>query len=151
MKYFNACLLAVVLLMLSACAASGPGYTAVHEAIPALDPAKGRIFFYRLNPVLAANSAATPIVLNDREVGESRKGGFFFVDMDPGPVSVSTETEVSKKLSFAVVAGQIRYVRTSTSLGFFMNRVYPELVDRQTGETELAETVYLGRAAARNR
>ena len=57
---------------------------------------------------------------------------------------VSTSTEVEKKLSFTLDPGQTRYVRTVVGLGFFVGRVYPELVDDATGQKEIEEASYIG-------
>lgn len=151
MKYTLPFAVTIISLVLAGCAANGPAFSEVGSAIPTLNSNKGRIYFYRLNPLLAPNAVATQIFLNGQDVGESRKGGFFFVDVPPGPVAISTETEVIKRLSFSVEAGQVRYVRTSTSFGLLMHRVFPELIEKDLGEKEMAETVYLGRSAARNR
>jgi hypothetical protein len=41
-------------------------------------------------------------------------------------------------------AGQTRYVRTVIGIGFFVGRVYPELVDDATGQKELEDASYIG-------
>jgi len=81
--------------------------------------------------------------LNGVVVGES-KPGVFFVDQAAGNKEVSTSTEVEKKLSFTLDPGQTRYVRTVIGLGFFVGRVYPELVDDATGQKEVEDASYIG-------
>jgi hypothetical protein len=61
-----------------------------------------------------------------------------------GSQEVSTSTEVEKKLTFTLDAGQTRYVRTVIGIGFFVGRVYPELVDDATGQKELEDASYIG-------
>ena len=41
-------------------------------------------------------------LVNGKVAGQSKPGGFFFVDLPPGPVEVSTSTEVEKKLSLTL-------------------------------------------------
>jgi len=84
------------------------------------------------------------IMLNGTVVGDSKPGGFFFVDQAPGAKEVSISTEVEKKLTFTLERGQTRYVRTVIGFGLLVGRVYPELVDNATGEKELEETSYIG-------
>lgn len=136
-----------VALLVSACA-SGPKLAEVRSAIPTLKPDEGRIYFYRPNTMLGA--AVQPAIhLDGQPVGDSKPGGFFFVDAKPGPKNVATSTEVEKKLSFVLEPGQTRYVRTVIGIGLFVGRVYPELVDNSVGEAELKDMSYIGKPLAR--
>jgi len=135
---------ALVLLagMMAGCA-TGPKYEEVRGGFPSLDADKGRIYFYRSsNPF---GSAIQPsVMLNGEKVGDSRPGGFFFVDHPPGNQEVNLTTEVEKKLTFTLDPRQDQYVRMSVGLGFVVYRVYPELVDKKTGEEELKGLSYTG-------
>jgi hypothetical protein len=131
-------------ILISACA-TGPKYHMIKESIPELEANKGRIYFYRANSFVGAGLQPT-IKLNGKGVGKSKPGGFFFVDREPGDMEVSTSTEVEKKLTFKLEAKQTRYVKTSISLGILVGRVYPELVDNEVGEKEIAESSYAGQA-----
>lgn len=134
---------ALLVLLLSACAASGPKLSEMKASMPQLKADAGRIYFYRKSSMLGA--AMQPnIMLNGRVVGESKPGGFFFVDDTPGAKEVATSTEVERKLTFTLERGQTRYVRTAVGMGVVAGRVYPELVDNATGEKELEETGYTG-------
>ncbi len=136
--------LAIVALaiMLAACA-SGPKHAEVAASIPTVSAGEGRIFIYRSNSMLGA--ALQPNVLvNGKVAGESKPGGFFFVNLAPGTVEISTATEVEKKLTFTLDAGQTRYVRTTVGFGLLVGRVYPELVDNTEGAKAIAETSYTG-------
>lgn len=131
--------------LLTACAASGPKMAEVGASIPALKADEGRVYFYRVNSMMGA--AIQPnVVVNGKVAGESKPGGFFFVTLPAGPVEVSTASEVEKKLTFTLEAGQTRYVRTKIGFGLMVGRVYPELVDAAEGAKELAETSYTGPA-----
>lgn len=130
-------------VLLSACA-SGPKLAEVQASIPNLKSDQGRIYFYRSSSIVGA-AIQPSINLNGAVVGDSKPGGFFFVDQAPGPKEVSTTTEVEKKLTFTLEAGQTRYVKTTIGFGVVAGRVYPELVDNATGEKELQETSYIGK------
>ena len=135
-------------IVLSACAASGPKLSEMRSSMPQLRPDQGRIFFYRPSSMLGA--AMQPnIMLNGKVVGESKPGGFFYVDEAAGAKEVSTSTEVERKLTFTLDRGQTRYVRTAVGFGVVAGRVYPELVDNATAEKEIAETSFAGAATAR--
>ncbi len=129
--------------LLAACA-SGPKHAEVQSSIPALKATEGRLYVYRSGSMLGA--AIQPnVVVNGKVAGESKPGGFFFVDLPPGTVEVSTSTEVEKKLTLTLDAGQTRYVRTTIGFGLMVGRVYPELVDNAQGAKEIAETSYIGK------
>lgn len=129
--------------LLTACA-SGPKHAEVQSSIPALKASEGRLYVYRSGSMLGA--AIQPnVFVNGKVAGESKPGGFFFVDLAPGTVEVSTSTEVEKKLSLTLDAGQTRYVRTAVGFGLMVGRVYPELVDNAVGAKEIADTSYIGK------
>lgn len=129
--------------LLAACA-SGPKHAEVQSSIPVLKATEGRLYVYRSSSMLGA--AIQPnVVVNGKVAGESKPGGFFFVDLPAGTVEVSTSTEVEKKLTLTLDAGQTRYVRTTIGFGLMVGRVYPELVDNAQGAKEIAETSYIGK------
>lgn len=143
MKLLRLALAASALSLLAACA-SGPKLAEVKSSIPALKPTEGRIYFYRSNSMMGA-AIQPAILLNGKEVGASKPGGFFFVDALPGAQEVSASTEVEKKLTFTLAAGETRYVKTSVGFGVMVGRVYPELVDNTVGQKELEDTSYIGK------
>ncbi len=133
--------------LLAACA-SGPKHAEVQSSIPALKASEGRLYVYRSGSMMGA--AIQPnVVINGKVAGESKPGGFFFVDLAPGTVEVLTSTEVEKKLTLTLDAGQTRYVRTTVGFGVLVYRVYPELVDNNAGAKEIAETSYIGKPLAK--
>lgn len=134
---------AIALAMLLGACATGPKHGEVAASIPAVKQDQGRVYFYRSGSMLGA--ALQPnIMVNGKVVGESKPGGFFFVDLPPGAVEVSTATEVEKKATFMLERGQSRYVRTVVGMGLFVGRIYPELVDENTGRSEIREASYTG-------
>jgi len=68
----------------------------------------------------------------------------FFVDRDPGDIEVVTGSEVEKKLTFTIEAGDTRYVRMAVGLGVIVYRIIPELVDAPVARHEMAELTYTG-------
>lgn len=137
-------LIPIFLVAVAACA-SGQKYADVESRIPPHPPQKGRVFFYRSGS--AFGSGVQPkIRLDGKEVGSSLAGGFFFVDLAPGNYTVSCSTEAKLALSFTLQAGEVRYVRTTVSMGFFVGHVQPELVDPQKAKAEIAKCKYTGPA-----
>lgn len=61
----------------------------------------------------------------------------------------ATATEVEKKLTFTLEAQQVRYVRTTVGFGIMVGRVYPELVDNETGVKEIEDASYIGQPLRR--
>ncbi|HDR16719.1 MAG TPA: DUF2846 domain-containing protein [Desulfobacteraceae bacterium] len=117
-------------------------YTEFQAKIANSNPDIGRIFFYRPS---ALGAALRPdVMLNNEKVGEAIAQGFFYVDRQPGEYQVVTFTEVKRKLSFILDSGQTRYVRFSTSFGFFVGHVYGELVDPDVGMEEIKDCKYTG-------
>jgi len=141
-RYTTLVCIVLLTLALSACA-TGPKYSEIKTSFQNLAPDKGRVFFYRsFNPF---GSAIQPSVLLDNEkVGDSVPGGFFFVDRQPGDCQVILSTEVDRKLTFTLDKGQERYVRMSVGLGVIIYRVYPELVDKATAESEMQGLSFTG-------
>jgi hypothetical protein len=123
--------------------ASGPKYAEMQSTIPVVAAERGRIYFYRSGSMLGAALQPT-IKLNGNAVGESKPGGFFYVDATPGNQEVITGTEVDRKLTFTLEKGQTRYVKTTVGFGVMVGRVYPELIDPAVGDKEVKETSYIG-------
>lgn len=132
-----------VAALLAACV-TGPRLAEIQSQIPALEPGQGRLYFYRADTYLGGGIRPN-ILVNGQIVGSSAPGGFFFVDVPPGPVEVLCSTEVERKLSLVLDAGQTRYVRTVVGLGVLVYRVYPELVDNAEGARMVAEGKYIGK------
>ena len=71
-------------------------------------------------------------------------GSFQIYNIPPGTYEVSTTTEVKRSLSLTLDKGQTRYVRFNIAIGFFVGHVYPELVENEVGEKEIAGCKYIG-------
>jgi hypothetical protein len=126
-------------LLLTACA-SGPKYAEMKSSIPPLPADKGRIYFYRTGSFGGAIQPS--ITLNGEKVGDSKPGGFFYVDRDPGKYEAACSTEVTKKIDFSLQGGQQRYVKTSVSMGLLVGHVTPELIDPDEGSEAIQTLRY---------
>jgi len=128
--------------LLSACASSGPKFSEMATSMSVSKPEMGRIYFYRTTVLGAA--VQPDVRLNGEVVGKAVPHGFFYADRPAGNYQVATETEVERKLTFTLDAGQVRYVRLNISMGFFVGHVYGELVDEAKGQAEIVDMRYVG-------
>jgi hypothetical protein len=88
------------------------------------------------------------IRLNGQVVGESKPGGFFFVDRPAGSYIAAASTETEKTLSFALDAGETKYVRSTPSLGVMVGRVVLALETPEKAKEELSSLSYTGNSVA---
>lgn len=140
-RFFRIAACCVLLLTVASCA-SGLKFTQVNPNTAPKSADIGRIFFYR--PSALGAGLRPDVLLNGEKVGEAISWGFFYVDRPPGNYEVVTSTEVKRKLTFVLEKGQTRFVRFSTSFGFFVGHVYGELVDENVGLSEIQESRYTG-------
>ncbi len=146
MKILSSLTLVVLAAALTGCAATGPSHKEMASKISAVNAEQGRVYFYRNSSMLGA--AVTPDIKFDGiVVGESKQGGFFYVDTKPGSHEAATSTEAENKLSFVVAKGETKYVRTKVSMGLMVGRVIPELVNAEEAKKEISELNYTGTAA----
>jgi len=122
----------VLLLALSGCAtglfSSGNG-----QALPALDPGKGRVFIYRSSSSYIGSPYVPDVLLNGERVGKLDQAGVIFRDVPPGSYAV-TSANISEVANFAVGPGDRKYVKFSS--GYFEAFMHPEIVDPARGEAE---------------
>jgi hypothetical protein len=153
MKLFRAIFGGIAFALLTSGCASGVPYASMVSSIPPLKDGEGRIFFFRSGSMVGA-AVTSDIQLNGEIVGKSQSGGFFFVDRPAGSYTAATSTEVEKSLSFALDSGEIKYVRSSISMGVLVGRVVLELEAPESARNELADLKFTGHlsrsAVARN-
>jgi hypothetical protein len=137
-----AVLTAVVVLFVGGCA-SGPTYQEVAPKLPKLAANEGRIWLIRADRFGAA-AVQPEIRVNGVVVGRAQVGGMFFVDRPPGTYEVAGTTEVEKKLTFALTAGEEKYVRLQIAPGLLVGRLHADLIDRQTAERDMSVARYTG-------
>jgi hypothetical protein len=133
--------LLIMSLLLAACA-TGPRYSELKSSIPPLAPDQGRIYFYRTTGMFGA-AIQPSIALNGASVGTSRPRGFFYIDRAPGSYEVSCTTEVTRKVTFQLEAGQEQYIKMSLGMGVFVGHVIPELVDPEKARKEVENLHYV--------
>jgi hypothetical protein len=136
-------LLFLGLAALIAGCASGPKYADVQSAIPAPDPAQGRLYFFREASGLGA-AVQPAILLNGEKVGDSVPGGFFFVDRVPGEYVASASTEVERRVTVSLRAGATEYLRTRVTFGALVGHVQVELATPSMFEAVAHELSYTG-------
>ncbi len=132
-----------IVAILGGCAASGAKYQEVASAMPGLKAGEGRIYFLRSSSFVGA-AIQPEIRLNGQVVGVSRPGGFFYVDRPAGSYTAATSTETEKSASFALQAGETKYLRTSPSMGIMVGRIVVELESAAKAQAELPSLSYTG-------
>jgi hypothetical protein len=142
-KFLQPVLAAATMLLLAACASSGPTFSQANASVAPLAANNGRIYIYRESSMVG--SAVQPSVkLDGVRVGDSIPGGYFYIDRPAGSYKISTSTEVERDLTLTLDAGQIRYVRTDISMGFLAGHVSPVLVEPAVAEKEIKDCHYTG-------
>ncbi len=134
--------LAVGLALLSGCA-SGMKYAEVKAQMPPLKEGEGRIVVYRPSSI---GFLITPdVYLNETEViGQSKSKGFFYVDKPAGQYECSGHTEVKRSVSFALEAGETKYIRNYLTIGVIAGHLQFELADQAKAEEELQSCSFTG-------
>jgi hypothetical protein len=140
--HFIKVIIMIVALALTGCA-SGIKHKDMAASIPALQSDAGRIYFYRSASMFGA-AIQPSIKLDGVQVGDSKPGGFFFVDSKAGNHEVMCSTEVDKKLTFTLDKGEVKYVKTTIGLGLIAGRVIPELVSQKEAQQELSDMSFTG-------
>jgi hypothetical protein len=93
-------------ISLTGCA-SGIKHKDMVASIPTMQSDVGRIYFYRSASIVGA-ALQPSIKLDGAPVGDSKPGGFFYVDRAAGDHEVMCTTEVDKKLTFTLEKGEVR-------------------------------------------
>lgn len=134
---------AFVLALVAGCA-SGPKHSAMESAIGSLKPGEGRIYFFRSSSMVGA-ALQPEIRLNGAPVGESKPGGFFYVDRPAGNYTAAVATETEKVVTFTLAAGETKYIRSSPSIGLLVGRIVLDLEPAEKAKAELGSLSYTGK------
>jgi Protein of unknown function (DUF2846) len=145
---FSGLIAITVVLGLTGCAASGPKLAEMQSSMPTLKADQGRVYFYRASGLVGAGLQPS-VMLDGSAVGDSKPGGFFYVDTNAGSHEAVTSTEVSNKVTFALDKGEVKYVRTKATMGVLVYRIVPELVGQDEAKKEMAELSYTGATKAK--
>ncbi len=136
--------MAMAVTALAGCAASGARYDQVASSMPSLKAGEGRVYFFRASSMVGA-AVQPDIRLDGAVVGESKPGGFFYVDRPAGSHVASSATETEKVVTFVLEPGESKFVRSSISMGLVVGRVVLELEAPEKARTELASLAYTGK------
>jgi hypothetical protein len=135
-------LLGAVVAVVSACA-TGPKFADVASSMPTLKAGEGRIYFFRSSSMVGA-AIQPEIRLTGQVVGQSKPGGFFYVDRPAGNYVASASTETEKTVSFTLQPGETKYIRSSIGMGLFAGRPLLEPENPEKASAELASLSYTG-------
>ncbi len=111
------------------------------DAMPPVASNQARIVFFRNSSFVGAD-LQTGILYDGGVIGNSRPGTYFYIDTTPGTHDISTTGDVNSHLSFALGAGETKYVKTALGLGQFAGRIEPELVGANRAQKELPELTF---------
>jgi hypothetical protein len=140
-------LIKLALICLAVCltgCVTGVRYQDMSASIATLKPDQGRIYFVREDTMLGG-AVQPDISLDKVVVGESKPGGFFYVDTVPGKHIVSTATEVENHVTFMLDAGETKYIRTLINMGFMVGHVTPIVISPEEGMEYLQQSKYIGK------
>lgn len=126
--------------------ATGVKHSDMAAGMPSLKAGEGRIYFFRSSSMMGA-AVQPEIRLNGQKVGESKPGGFFYVDRPAGNHVASTSTETEKTVSFTLQPGETKYIRSSVSMGLMVGRIVLELESPEKARAELGSLSYTGVAS----
>ena len=133
----RACIVALLLALQGCAGGLFSGGNA--QALPPLEPGKGRVFIYRDS---TRGSPYVPdVLLNGERVGRLDQAGVIFRDVPPGSYAVSSG-RISTSVNFAMAAGERKYIRFSS--GYFETHMHPEIVDPARGESQSSGLRILG-------
>lgn len=122
-----------ITLLLTACAASGPKFASVKDAMPAVAENTGRLFFYR--EYAAFGSGMRPdIFACGAKIGESIPGGVFYADLPVGECEIAIPSVMypgERKMMVTVGKPKVQYFRTWMGASSFGGRTNIEAVTEE--------------------
>ncbi|MGZ3687974.1 MAG: DUF2846 domain-containing protein [Bdellovibrionota bacterium] len=129
-------IIASAVLFLTLGCASGPivQLQDVKKSLPPVPAGMGRAYFYRSSTFAA--EVSPDVRLNGVVIGEAKAGTVFFRDLKPGGYQVEVSTETTNESSFAIAAGDTKYIRFDVTAGFFVGHVKPVNIPLSQGSFE---------------
>lgn len=146
-SFLKLALAAAAVALVSGCA-TGMKHSEMASSMPSLRPGEGRIYFFRSSSMFGA-ALQPEIRLNGQVVGQSKPGGFFYVDRPAGNYVAGASTETEKTVSFTLEPGETKYIRSSPGLGIVVGRVILQIETPEKANAELGSLSYTGSVAAR--
>ena len=144
--FLKIALATVAVALVSGCA-TGIKHDQMASSLPSLKAGQGRIYFFRSSSMVGA-AIQPEIRLNGEVVGQSKPGGFFFVDRPAGSYVAAASTETEKTASFSLQAGETKYIRSSVGFGLVVGRVVLEPETPEKAKAELGSLSYTGAPVA---
>ena len=127
----------IAVLLLEGCV-SMPNFSEYAKRLPPPTQGEGRILFYRESRFFG--SARHPDILLDGEkVGESKPGGYFYVDRPAGNHVVMCESPRINECRLVLEPGSTKYVRFIWATEAWIGSLVPQEVSRTTALKELAD------------
>jgi hypothetical protein len=146
-SFLKLALAASVVALASGCA-TGIKHDQMASSLPSIKAGEGRIYFLRSASMVGA-AVQPDIRLKGQVVGQSKPGGFFYVDRPAGSYVASTSTETEKTVSFTLQSGETKYIRSSVSFGLMVGRVVLEPETPEKAKAELGSLSYTGPVASK--
>lgn len=95
------------------------------------------IYIYRNENMGAAMKM--DIELDDKPLGQSAAGTYFYTEVKPGTHKITSKTENTDDLSIDAVAGKLYYVWQEVKMGILTARSRLHFVDETTGQAGVNE------------
>jgi hypothetical protein len=132
----------VLLAILSGCSATGP----VYKKVDTIPEGQALVYIYRPGKFMGGGvvfDVHSGSIEDDTEIVELRSGGYFPYFTQPGELQLWAKTESTTSLTLDLKAGDLRYVRGTVGVGFFVGRPKLTEVDENIGAAEIKECVLL--------
>lgn len=131
---FRAGLVAILtVLLLCACAATGPKFQA--ESAPPQD--RATVYVYR-DAGFVGGGVTYMVSANGVEIARLPAGGYFVYHAPPGEVEFSAQTEAKTSVTLDARAGETYYVKGTIGVGFFVGHPHLTVVSNEVGAREVA-------------
>lgn len=109
--------IAVLMITLTGCAATGPAYTTVSQSIPEVNSNQSRLYFMRDSSFINGGLVAR-VHLNGERVADLNMGGFVYIDRPAGNIRIMIDAPLNTgdaKGSLNAEAGQTYYFLVSNN------------------------------------
>ena len=126
--------LAVSLLFLSGCAASGAAFRKVDTAA---NEGKAVVYVYRPYSIFGA-AVESNVTCGSNGV-HLKPGGYHAFVVEPGGTECVARSEVTEQVMVNVKAGEEGFVKATLGMGMMKGRTHLELVDKATGLEEIQD------------
>jgi hypothetical protein len=114
--------------------------------LPAVETGKGRVFIYRTKSVFGA-AMRSPIYVNAKMIGKSKRGTIGYLDLAPGMYDITTEGQAFSDneggVNFALLSGQTLYVKTWIGGSGFINRTNVSIIDPKEANVDIPKLKFI--------